>query len=122
MECLIHENMCPLTIEELNEWRHYKKGVGRKYPQRKEFIDWLRFDFDGDGKPDFERFGYSKHESYYLFRALVIDEKKVEIFKREPHIIGRVLYQLVQRRGYNDGSNDQLCSDAFAMIDLNSFE
>ena len=105
LECLIHENMCPLTIEELNEWRHYKKGVGRKYPQRKEFIDWLRFDFDGDGKPDFERFGYSKHESYYLFRALVIDEKKVEIFKREPHIIGRVLYQLVQRRGYNDGQN-----------------
>ena len=32
LECLIHENMCPLTIEELNGWRHYTKGVGRKYP------------------------------------------------------------------------------------------
>lgn len=105
LECLIHEKMCPLTIDELNEWRHYKKGIGRKYPQRKEFIDWLRFDFDGDGKPDFERFGFSKHESYYLFRNLIIDESKVEIFKKEPHIIGRVLYQLVQRRGYNDGQN-----------------
>ncbi|MBX2931218.1 MAG: hypothetical protein KF781_04625 [Chitinophagaceae bacterium] len=102
LECLINERMCPLTIDELNEWRYYKKGVGRKYPQRKEFIDWLRFDFDGDGKPDFERFGFNKHESYYLFRTLIIDEDKTEIFKSEPHIIGRVLYQLVQRRGYND--------------------
>jgi len=25
LECLIENNMCPLTIEELNEWRHYKK-------------------------------------------------------------------------------------------------
>lgn len=103
LECLIHEGMCPLTIDELNEWRHYKKGVGRKYPQRKEFIEWLRFDFDGNGKPDFERLGLSKHESYYVFRKLIIDESKTEIFKKEPHIIGRVLYQLVQRRGYNDG-------------------
>lgn len=105
LECLIENNMCPLTIDELNEWRHYKKGFGRKYPQSKNFIDWLRFDFDGDGKPDFERLGFNKHESYYLFRTLIIDETKTEIFKKEPQIVGRVLYQLVQRRGYNDGQN-----------------
>jgi CRISPR-associated endonuclease Csn1 len=105
LECLIKNNMCPLTIDELNEWKHYTKGIGRKYPQRKEFIDWLRFDFDGDDKPDFERLGFDKYESYYLFRKLIIDEAKVEIFKQEPQIIGRVLYQLVQRRGYNDGSS-----------------
>jgi CRISPR-associated endonuclease Csn1 len=104
LECLIENNMCPLSIDELNDWRHYKKGVGRKYPMTEKFIQWLRFDFDGDGKPDFERLGFSKHESYYLFRCLIIDETKKEIFKTEPQIIGRVLYQMVQRRGYNDGS------------------
>ena len=105
LKCLIENNMCPLSMDELNEWRHYKKGVGRKYPQSEKFINWLRFDFDADGKPDFERFGFSKHESYYLFRALIVDETQAEIFKKEPQIIERVLYQLVQRRGYNDGQN-----------------
>lgn len=105
LECLITNKMCPLSMDELNKWRHYQKGVGRKYPQSKKFINWLRYDFDADGKPDFERFGFSKHESYYLFRALIVDETKTEIFKKEPQIIGRVLYQLAQRRGYNDGQN-----------------
>ncbi|MCA0380551.1 MAG: hypothetical protein LCH58_00195 [Bacteroidetes bacterium] len=105
LECLIHNQMCPLSIEELNEWRYYTKRLGRKYPKNEKFIQWLRFDFDGDGKPDFERLGFSKHESYYLFRALIVDESKVDIFRKEPSIIGRVLYQLVQRRGYNDGQN-----------------
>lgn len=102
LECLIENKMCPLSIEELNEWRHYKKGIGRKYPQAEKFIQWLRFDFDGDGKPDFERLGYDNHESYYLFRNLIIDESKKEIFQNEPYITGRILYQLVQRRGYFD--------------------
>ncbi|TAN18584.1 MAG: hypothetical protein EPN37_04890 [Chitinophagaceae bacterium] len=105
LKCLIENGMCPLTIDELNDWKQYRKGIGRKYPQRKEFINWLRFDFDGDGKPDFDRLGFDKHESYYLFRKLIVDESKIEIFKKEPQIIGRVLYQLVQRRGYNDGND-----------------
>lgn len=45
LQTLIDAGMCPLAIEQLNEWRHYKKGVGRKYPQTEAFIQWLRFDF-----------------------------------------------------------------------------
>jgi len=33
LECLVKNKMCPLTIEELNDWRYYVKGAGRKYPQ-----------------------------------------------------------------------------------------
>lgn len=105
LELLIENGMCPLSLQELDEWRYYRKDVGRKYPQSEKFIQWLRFDFDGDGKPDFERFGFSKHESHYLFRALIIDKNSIEIFKQNPHLVGRVFYQLVQRRGYNDNED-----------------
>ncbi len=102
LECLIENKMCPLTIDELNKWRHYKKGIGRKYPQSEKFIQWLRFDFDGDGKPDFENFGFDIHENFYLFRMLAASEQLEHqaIFKRNPQILGRVFYHLVQRRGF----------------------
>src|SRR6202012_1722800 len=31
LQLLIEKGMCPLTIEELNEWRRYTKGSARKY-------------------------------------------------------------------------------------------
>ena len=76
LETLIENKMCPLSISELDEWRKYTKGIERKYPQNESFVQWLRFDFDGDGKPDFEKLGFSKHESYYLFRMLIVSEEK----------------------------------------------
>ncbi|MDB5210000.1 MAG: hypothetical protein JWQ30_827, partial [Sediminibacterium sp.] len=108
LQTLIEQKMCPLSIDDLNEWKTYTKGIGRKYPQSESFIQWLRFDFDGDGKPDFEKLGFSKHESYYLFRKLVIsnDHLDKKIFADNPYILGRVLYQLVQRRGYR-GRDDE---------------
>jgi len=109
LKALMTTSMCPLTIDELNEWRHYKKGVGRKYPQSKKFIQWLRFDFDGDDKPDFERFGLSKHDSLYVFRMLAASEEAMskKIFENEPQILGRVLYQLVQRRGFRGRDEEE---------------
>lgn len=108
LQCLIENKMCPLSIDELNEWRHYKKGVGRKYPQSEKFIQWLRFDFNGDGKPDFEQFGFSKHENCYLFRWLAASENEEHknFFKNNPQLLGRVFYQLVQRRGFRKGHDD----------------
>src|ERR1700744_6244301 len=31
LQTLIEHGMCPLSIEELNEWRRYTKGSARKY-------------------------------------------------------------------------------------------
>ena len=108
LQCLIENKMCPLTLEELNKWRHYNKDIGRQYPQSKNFLQWLRYDFNNDGKPDYEEFGFSKHENCYLFRWLAVSEKEEHknIFRNNPHILGRVFYHLAQRRGFRKGDDD----------------
>ncbi|KAF2518536.1 hypothetical protein E0W68_09445 [Flavobacterium salilacus subsp. salilacus] len=106
LQFLIEHNMCPLTIEELDEWRKYTKPYGRRYPQSEVFINWLRFDFNGDGKPDFHLLGKDKDESYYAFRAFATDEHYRNVFQNNPQVLGRVFYQLVQRRGFK-GRDDE---------------
>jgi len=95
LKTLIYSNpkMCPLSIEELDAWRKYKKDDGRIYPTSKEFISWLRLDFDGDRKPDFK--------NPYELRKMA-SEKKIT----NPLIVGRVFYNLVQRRGFR-GRDDE---------------
>lgn len=100
LEFLIDKNMCPLTLGELNAWRKYTKGKKREYPQSDNFINWLRFDFNGDGKPDFHLLDKDKNESYYVFRAYAVEENFKNVYQNNPHILGRVFYQLVQRRGF----------------------
>jgi len=109
LQTLIIHHMCPLTLAELDEWRKYTKGTPRKYPQSEKFIQWLRYDFDGDGLPDFERLGFSKYENHYLFRMLAASEKKEHqaIFKNDPTILGRVLYHMVQRRGFRGRDEEE---------------
>jgi CRISPR-associated endonuclease Csn1 len=109
LDALIENKMCPLKLEELDEWRKYTKGIARRYPQSDKFIEWLRFDFNGDGKPDFEIFGFSKHENHYLFRMLAVSEdpNHKRIFEENPHILGRVLYHLVQRRGFRGRDEEE---------------
>lgn len=109
LEFLIEKKMCPLTIKELDSWKHYLKGVGRKYPKSEKFIQWLRFDFDSDGKPDFHLFTADEHESLYLFRLKAASDKEEDkiVFRQNPLILGRVFYQLVQRRGYRGRDDDE---------------
>lgn len=109
LRTLIQYNMVPLSLAELDSWQKYTKGIGRKYPQSEAFLNWLRFDFDGDGKPDFERLGFSRHENHYLFRMLAASEQleRQQIFQQNPHILGRVLYHLVQRRGFRGRDEEE---------------
>lgn len=104
---LIQKGICPLSIEDFNHWKLYRKGKKREYPQTKEFVNWIRFDFDGDGLPDFHLFGKDKDESYYVFRAFSADEAHKNVFSKNPHILGRVLYQLVQRRGFKGRDEEE---------------
>src|SRR5690606_22400055 len=107
LEFLIEKDMCPLTLDELNKWRKYTKGKKREYPQSENFITWLRFDFNRDGKPDFHLLGKNKNESYYAFRAYIVEEEFKDVFQDNPHILGRVFYQLVQRRGFRGRDEEE---------------
>ncbi len=109
LEYLIKNEMCPLTIEELDGWRKYSKKDKRQYPQTESFINWLRYDFNADGKPDFHLLGGNKHESHYLFRAKAVSEDKNDrkVFQNNPEILGRVFYQLVQRRGFKGRDEEE---------------
>lgn len=107
LEFLIENDMCPLTLEELKKWKSYSKGQKREYPQSENFINWLRFDFNGDRKPDFHLLGKGKDESYYAFRAFVIDDEMKNVYQNNPYVLGRVFYQLVQRRGFRGRDEEE---------------
>jgi len=100
LEHLIQEGYCPLTIENLNRWRKYNKeealknnNGGRVYPVDDILFDqWIKVDFDGDGKPDYK-------SPYQLRKELAEIEldfsKEINRFK-----LGRALYHITQRRGF----------------------
>ena len=76
LKVLINNQMCPLSLEELEKWHREKI-----YPTSKDFIAWYRTDELNNWEP------------YYLRKKCV--EKKCEKYE-----IGRALYHLAQRRGF----------------------
>lgn len=76
LKVLIKNEMCPLSIEELEKWHEEKI-----YPTSKDFINWYRTD------------ELKNWEPYYLRKKCV--EQKAEKFE-----IGRALYHIAQRRGF----------------------
>lgn len=76
LKVLIKNEMCPLSIEELEKW--HKEKV---YPTSKDFINWYRTD------------ELKNWEPYYLRKKCV--EQKAEKYE-----IGRALYHIAQRRGF----------------------
>jgi len=89
LRILIQYGYVPLKKEELEIWSKYRKGKSRKFPESETFLKWLACDFtylDGG----------VKYKNPYELRVKAVD------FKLSKHEIGRVLYHIVQRRGYKD--------------------
>ncbi|HMP98860.1 MAG TPA: HNH endonuclease domain-containing protein [Cyclobacteriaceae bacterium] len=100
LEVLITEGYCPLSIDDLNKWRHYNKeeavknnNAGRVYPVNNSAFDaWIKLDFDNDGKPDYT-------SPYQLRKELA--EIKLDFTKEQNRFkLGRALYHIAQRRGF----------------------
>ncbi|MBF2707734.1 type II CRISPR RNA-guided endonuclease Cas9 [Flavobacterium soyangense] len=85
LKVLSENNMCPLSFEEVEEWR--KSGF-KKYPLNPEFLKWLRTDDDQNINP-------------YIFRDRA-SKQKVSLFE-----LGRALYHIAQRRGFLSNRLDQ---------------
>lgn len=78
LQLLIEQGMCPLSIEELNQWKNWNnesKSDVRVFPNSNQFIDWIKLN------------------PYYL-RNKAINEA-ITLFE-----FGRILYHFIQRRGF----------------------
>ncbi len=78
LECLIRHKMCPITTDALKQWKVWnpeKKSYGRSFPDTPEMREWLSM-------------------NPYQLRAKAVGE---DITRLE---FGRILYHLIQRRGF----------------------
>ncbi len=93
LKILINNGYCPLEIEELNRWKNYEKGIGRVFPMDNEkFNQWIKLDFNLDGKPDYR-------SPYQLRRELIETKLNLDV-DEDKYKIGRALYHIAQRRGF----------------------
>ena len=82
LKLLIENGMCPLTIDELNNWAVYTKGKPNIYPTENfEFSEWLKI-------------------NPYEARSNA-SNNPVSNFE-----FGRALYHICQRRGFKSGRKD----------------
>ena len=85
LKILSLNQMCPLSIDEVNDW---KKSGFKNYPLNPEFLKWLRTDEEENVNP-------------YAFRDRASKEK-VSLLD-----FGRALYHIAQRRGFLSNRLDQ---------------
>ncbi|MEI6866655.1 type II CRISPR RNA-guided endonuclease Cas9 [Flavicella sp.] len=78
-------NLCPLTVEEVEEWR---KSNFKNYPTKPEFLNWLKTDEALNINP-------------YYFRD------KASKVKINNYDLGRAFYHIAQRRGFLSNRLDQ---------------
>lgn len=100
---LIENGYCPLSIEDLDKWRRYdkEKGLKRQYPiEAIQFEQWIRLDFDGDGKPDYI--------NPYELRAEIMQKQFDFNEEINRYKLGRILYHITQRRGFKSSKGETL--------------
>ncbi|WP_373493063.1 type II CRISPR RNA-guided endonuclease Cas9 [Aquiflexum sp.] len=105
LECLIINGYCPLSIKSLDKWRKYSKGKGRKFPvDDQDFQQWIKLDFDLDGKPDYS--------SPYQLRKELVKSKLDFSEESNRYKLGRSLFHIAQRRGFKssrkNGTNEKV--------------
>ncbi|MFZ4414304.1 MAG: type II CRISPR RNA-guided endonuclease Cas9 [Bacteroidales bacterium] len=103
LEVLIKFGYCPMTIERLDKWRKYDKETKRAYPHIEIFEQWIRLDFNNDGKPDYF--------SPYQLRAELVETKLDLTIESNRFKIGRALYHIAQRRGFKSSRKDAQATD-----------
>lgn len=100
LEILIKNEYCPMTIEQLDQWRKYTKGIGRNYPANAVlFNNWIKLDFNNDGKPDYT--------SPYELRNELITQKLDFTLEKNRHKLGRALYHIAQHRAFKSSKKVQ---------------
>ncbi|MCK9207584.1 MAG: hypothetical protein M0P66_10775, partial [Salinivirgaceae bacterium] len=112
LEVLINFGYCPMTMDQLDSWRKYDKINKRKYPDITEFEQWIRLDFNNDGKSDFS--------SPYQLRALLVDQKFDLNILRNKYMLGRAFYHIAQRRGFKSSRKDAVTDESGERKDAKS--
>lgn len=103
LDVLMKYGFCPITQDELNQWRKYDKvkGLKRQYPvDALKFEEWVRLDFNGNGIADYS--------SPYQLRA-ELATKQFDFSKgTDKFKFGRALYHIAQRRGFKSSKGETL--------------
>jgi len=106
LELLKKKDYCPIQTESLHNWKHYNKENalngkgGRKYPVDDTFFEnWIKLDFNNDGKPDYK--------SPYQLRLELITKKLDFSISENRYKLGRALYHISQHRGFKSSKKVQ---------------
>lgn len=103
LKLLIENGYCPLSMDDLEKWSRYdkSKGLKRQYPiEAKEFEQWVRLDFNGDGVADYS--------SPFQLRAELMERQFDFSQVIEKYKLGRALYHIAQRRGFKSSKGETI--------------
>ncbi|ALO14664.1 CRISPR-associated protein Cas9/Csn1, subtype II/NMEMI [Salinivirga cyanobacteriivorans] len=103
LKVLRYNKLCPLSESGLAQWSIYNKAKGlyRKYPvNEQQFEQWIKLDFNGDGKPDYA--------SPYQLRDELMNRQLDMKNAIDRYKLGRALYHIAQRRGFKSSKGETI--------------